>query len=174
MGKLNENNAEKAREGGEKMVKGLVLIFGLIGGILAISGVFLSWSSIQAEVMGVNVTADIPGWDMARGQTTIMGMTVPGSSETSPYLVLAGGILALVGAFGALAARVKKVSILVLIGGVVAILGAAWGFSVVQTGTVSLPVIGSVTSSYGMGLYLCLIGGILALIGGVIGVRAEK
>ena len=148
------------------------LIVGLIGGILAAVGVFLSWASIQAEVEGLTISADITGWDMAKGETTIMGITVPGPEELSPYVVLVGGILALIGALGA--AGVKKLSILLAISGLIAIVGAGWGFSVVETGTVSLIGIGTVSSSYGYGLYTCLVGGILALIGGIMGIRAKK
>ena len=160
------------------MGKQALLVIGLIGGILAAVGIFLSWASIQAEVEGLTISADITGLDMAKGETTIMGTTVPGPEEPSPYIVLVGGILALVGAIGALAigtkkAGVKKLSILLAIGGLIAILGAGWGFSVVETGTVSLFGFGTVSSSYGYGLYLCFVGGILALIGGIMGARAK-
>lgn len=161
------------------MEKKTLLVIGLIGGILAAVGVFLSWASIQAEVEGFStISADITGWDMAKGETTIMGITVPGPSEPSPYVVLVGGILALIGAIGALAAGAKKagvkLSILLAIGGLIAIVGAGWGFSVVETGTVSLIGIGNVSSSYGYGLYMCLVGAILALIGGIMGARIKK
>jgi hypothetical protein len=152
----------------------IIGIIGLIGGILAAAGVFLSWAYIEFEFLGMPKSADIPGWDMAKGETTIMGVPVPGPKEPSPYVVLAGGILALVGVFGAVVMRTKKLSILIMMGGLIAILGAIWGFSVIQTGTVTFPDIGPVDSSYGYGLYLCLVGGILALIGGIMGVKAKK
>jgi len=120
------------------MKKQTLLIIGLIGGILAAVGVFLDWGG------------GMTGWQ--------------GTAFVSyPYVVLLGGILALIGALVAmLAVKVKNIDYLIPIGGVVALLG--WIWAVADAGL----------SGWAYGFYVCLVGGILALIGGIMGVMAKK
>jgi len=113
-----------------------LLVIGLIGGILAVVGVFLPWASSS----GYNVS----GWD---GGVSF--------GESQVYVILIGGVLAAIGAVVALAG-VKKINYLVPIGGVIAIIGWAWAAE--RAGTLS---------GWGYGFYICFVGGILALIGGV-------
>lgn len=153
-----------------------LLVIGLIGGILAIAGVFTAWATMDMSgtLMGetISVSVSVSGMDMARGEMTVMGTTQSVPSESYPYIALAGGILALIGALGVLASPgLRKLGILLAIGGILAIVGAGWGFSDIETGTIS--VIGLTASvGYGYGLYLCLIGGILGLVG-VLGLRGK-
>ena len=123
------------------MKKQTLLIIGLIGGILAAVGVFLPWAS----AFGFSVS----GWD--------------GRASNYPYVILLGGILALLGGLMALlAVKVKNIDYLILIGGIVALLG--WIWAVADAGL----------SGWTYGFYTCLVGGILALIGGIMGVMAKK
>lgn len=147
-----------------QMNKGLVGL-GLIGGIIALIGVFTSWVSMSASGMGVTVSADITGWEIAQGEATVMGTTVSIESQTYPYVALAGGILALIGAIGVLASPgTKGLVALLVLGGMLALVGAAWGLADIETGTQSMFGV-TADVSYGYGIYLALVGGILGLIG---------
>jgi membrane associated rhomboid family serine protease len=117
------------------MEKKTLLVIGLIGGIIAAVGVFLPWQS----VLGINIS----GWDLT-------------AAVSYPYVILLGGILALIGALVALVSTVKGVGYLVPIGGLVAILGWIWAAADVGFGNLG-------NLSYGF--WACLVGAVLALIG---------
>lgn len=128
------------------MNRNTLLIIGLIGGILAAVGVFLEWAS----TMGYGFS----GWDMA---------TAEYGAVTYPYVILVGGIIALLGSLAALlATKVKNIGYVILLGGIIAILGWIWAATEVTD-----------WSLVSYGFYVCLVGAILALIGGV-SVRAKK
>lgn len=119
------------------MEKKMLMIIGLIGGILAAVGVFLTWASALGFTWS--------GWDIA---TAAVG------AESYPYVALAGGILALIGAL--LSTKTKSIGYLLPLGGIIAIIGAGWGFSDIS---------GITGMDVGYGVYVCIVGGILALIG---------
>jgi hypothetical protein len=121
-------------------------LLGLIGGTLALVGIFTPWAT--ASYMGLSES--LSGWDCIKGD-----------GETYCYLAFAGALVALLGALSSLAApRAKALWTILAIGGILAIVGAAWAFSDIETGTMW-----GMSVSYGFGLYLTLVGGILALIG---------
>ncbi len=170
------------------MGKGVVVI-GFIGSILAIAGVFTPWVTASASatipmVGEASFSTSMTGWNIAKGelrasmtiQEETRELTMPtGESESYPYIALAGGILALIGALGALPG-LRKLSVLFAIGGMLVIIGAAWGFSDIETGTRTETLWGMTvtgTAGYGYGLYLCLMGGILSLVG-VLGLRRKE
>jgi hypothetical protein len=121
----------------KNMEKKTLLIIGLIGGIVAAVGVFLPWS---------NIIISVSGWDMR-------------VLVSYPYVVLLGGILALIGGLLALMTKIKGVEYLVPVGGIIAVLG--WVWAVADAGTLS---------GFSYGFYACLVGGILSLIG-LLGVK---
>jgi len=140
----------------EKRILGGV---GLIGGILALVGIFAPWATFS----GWRASLDVSAWDLIT-RATIGTEQLP--RETYACLALAGAILALVGALSALAApKAKALWGILAIGGVLAIAGSAWGFSDIETG-IGL----GISVNYGYGLYLTLVGGILGFIG-VLGLR---
>ena len=117
-------------------------IIGLIGGIIVAVGVFLPWSTLY----------NVSGWDVR-------------AMASQPYVILVGGVLALLGGIGILAtiaAKIKILEYLVPIGGILAIAG--WGWSVAEAGTLA-------GAAYGF--YACLVGGIIALISGILRVLAK-
>jgi len=116
------------------------VVIGLIGGVLAAAGVFLTWWS--ASAFGFTVSGS--GLDVATD-----------ANEVYPYLALAGGVLGLVGGLGALSGR-KGLGYLLPLGGIIAIAGAGWGFADIS---------GTTGADVGYGVYVCLVGGILALLG---------
>ena len=120
-------------------------IIGLIGGIIAAVGVFLNWSR------------GVSGWDAARVWAPLMG-----KSANYVYVILIGGILALIGGIGILVIKIKVLEYLVPIGGILAIAG--WGWCVADAGTLS---------GFAYGFYACLVGGIIALISGILRALAK-
>jgi hypothetical protein len=128
------------------MNKMTLSVIGLIGGILVVVGVFLPW--VSASVFGITVNAS--GWDIRASGSYI-------------YVILIGGIIALLGGILALAAvKIEKLGYLVLLGGILAILGWIWAATDVGD-----------WSAVTYGFYTCLVGAILALIGGM-SVRRKK
>jgi len=158
-----------------------LMIIGLIGGILAIAGVFAPWvimsGSTTSDNQTVSISSSQSGWDLAKGRVTIITevngqsvmRTIRGEGKDYPYVALAGGVFVLVGALGLLVfPGVPKKTLLLAIGGILAIIGAGWGFSGIETGTVLVA-----TVNYGYGLYLCLIGGVLGLLG-ALGLKRKR
>ena len=152
---------------GKKMDKRLIGT-GLIGGVLAIAGVFGSWTSMSGTIMGEKFSVSASAWDSiteAEKTITVADTTVSAHIEREIYccLALAGSILALIGALGVLASPGMKIPIALLaIGGTLAIVGVGWGYSDISSEVGTL--FPSVEIGIDYGLYICLIGGILALI----------
>jgi hypothetical protein len=143
------------------MDKRLIAI-GLVGGIIALVGVFAPWMTVS--VMGFSAGAS--GWDST-------------SDFSSPYVVLAGGILASLGSLGVLAG-LKGVGFLLPLGGIMATGGAAWGYSQVTSAVPeavsSLAGLGIPAGVFGIGvgsgIYVCIVGGVLAIVGSL-GLRGK-
>lgn len=130
------------------MEKKTAAIIGLIGGIIAAVGVFLSWGSASVTVPGFGTLGGSwTGWDIA---------TAAVNSQSYPYIALAGGVIALIGALGVLGIKSKAIGYLLPLGGIIAIIGAGWGFADIS---------GTTGVSVGYGIIVCIVGGILALIG---------
>lgn len=133
------------------MKKQTLLIIGLIGSILAIVGVFLPW-----RFFGELSTS---GWEF---RTEVI----------SPYIALSGGIITLVGIL-AILKRKKPASYLLSIGGIIVIIGGVLGcFDVHARLGWALQIV--VTRAIGYGIFMCIIGGILSLIDGMLSLRAKS
>lgn len=132
---------------------------GLVGGTLATAGVFLPWATVGGLM-------EVTGWGIMRGEVEIAGAPFNVSvTGVYPWLVLAGGALSLISALGTLAVKTKILKGLLVIGGVLAIIGSCWGF----LDLLGEPEILRVSIEYG--LYLCIVGGLLALLGGAFMMR---
>lgn len=117
------------------MEKKTLLTIGLIGGIIAAVGVFLPWYSIS--IGGFSASAN--GFDSNQGKVVVLG-----------------GVLALVGGLAVLMTTMKGLDYLIPIGGLVALLGCLWYGADVGFGNLS---------NFGYGLWVALVGAVLALIG---------
>ncbi len=136
------------------MRKEILAAMGLIGGVLALVGIFAPWVTLST---GWGASVSMTAWDSIT-EAKILGQ--PAEREMYCLLALAGGILALVGALLAVfAPAVKAPWASLVMGGVLAIVGAVWGLSDIET--VSMM---DFSVSYGYGLYLTLSGGILAFL----------
>jgi hypothetical protein len=147
------------------MAMRILAIIGLIGGIIALVGIFTPWATggVLDPLGGEWIPKSASAWD-----------GIKDSAVSYFTLALVGVCIALLGALSALAApRVKALWAMLAIGGILAIAGAAYGFFDIDTGPgwTLIPSIGDIPacSSYGYGLSLTLVGGILALIGALVG-----
>ncbi len=104
----------------EKKTAGII---GLIGGIIALVGLFLAWVSASATVMGTTFSFDVSGFSLAIGSITAMGLTIPIPVQGYAILALVGGIIALIGGIGLLTGK-RAIGFLLPIGGLLAIAGA--------------------------------------------------
>ncbi len=129
---------ERAVKEVKRVNKGLAAV-GFIGGILAAVGVFLEWVSVS----GFGFSASASGWDMATAEI---------GSVTYPYVIVIGGIIALIGALVAFGH--KTAGYLLPLGGLIALGGWGWAASDVAD-----------WSAVSYGFYVCLVGAILALVG---------
>lgn len=121
-------------------------VIGLIGGLIAMVGVFTEWASASAFGMSVSET----GWGMTEG-------------TNAPYVALAGGVLTALGVLAALGDR-KPISYLMPLGGILAAIGGVWGYSKVSD-AIGGAAASAADVSVGYGIYLCIIGGVLGLVG---------
>jgi len=135
----------------KNMEKKTLLIIGLIGGIIAAISVFLAWITGSAGGFSVSMS----GWDLLRA-----------SISDVPYVavVLVGGILALLGGLGMWATKMKAVGYLLPIGGILALVGGIWGFAKVTEAIGATGIPAGVSVSVGYGIYLGIVGGVLALV----------
>lgn len=152
---------------------------GLVGGILATVSVALTWMSISLSRYTASESASASGLDIILGSAIhalesperfIMGVGI-GLKEII-LVVLIGGILALVGGIGMLLTRVRAIGFLLPIGGILVLAAGIWGLAVVIPKTIvfleflteQIPG-SSVSASAGYGIYVGIVGAILAVIG---------
>lgn len=137
------------------------MLIGLIGSILAIVGVFLPW------LFYYFILSDY--WLGISG----LYMAVPGFSYYSAYVPLVGGITALIGCLAILKGRKLMSFLFLTCGGIIASLGGVvgyfdMGFYILRHQYHAIEILKS-----GYGFYICIIGGVLALIGGALSLKAK-
>jgi len=94
-----------------------------------------------------------------------MGMPVPGLKL--PYLVIVGGALAVIGSLLALLKPGVIAKVVLVIGGITILIGGALGFVLFEVSAILAVVPGmpaGFTVGAGYGVYLLLVGGILAIL----------
>lgn len=170
-----------AQSGGGGLVPGGALA--IVGGVIAIVGVFLSWANVSLSVTSGEFSQS---YDM-----TISGLGkytgAPGGAETDSafdgYVVIAAGIIALIGGLLAISTKNAVGAILALIGGVVAAGLAVFDLSRIgnyedeaRAFAASLPagVDLRVSASTGIGLWIVIVGGAVALIGGIVAMAGGR
>jgi hypothetical protein len=149
--------ARKSKE--EKLVRigishGLVCL-GLVGGLLIVVSVFLPWVP-ETVTEGFPLDAGALGLEVAR------------AGLLAPYLTLLGGIIAFIGGLSKLI--IKAVGHMLPSGGVIAFAGGLWGLvDISEMAEVHAHTAGGL--GIGHGIYVCLAGVVLVLIGtaGLIG-----
>lgn len=130
-------------------------VFCLIGGVLALVGLFTPW---LAASLGAG---SLSAWTMIR---RIGGQMFTNSITSYLYLAFIGAILAFIGALGVLGMpKIKVLWLVPALGGLLAVVGAGWGLEDILANGSGLAG-GGVHA--GIGLYLILAGGVVALLGG--------
>ena len=136
----------------------MAAIIGLIGAVLILASLALSWVSLSAQ----GISVDMTGFTFVTGSITVLGQTANFGTSIEAVLVLVGGILALVGALGLYAGK-RMVGFLAPIGGLLALIGGAWTYAQ-AAGQLTAAMPAGVSAGIGIGVYLAIVGGIVAMI----------
>jgi len=126
------------------MEKKIVAVVGLIGGILVAVGIFGTWMSAAGQ--------SASGYDLTKALPT-------GYNSKLPYIGLVGGILAIVGSVVAIVKAGAIPKVLLIIGGILGLIGVSLGLAMADI----VSAMGAAVS-IGYGVYLCVVGSILALL----------
>lgn len=153
------------------MRKRTAAIMGVVSGVLLLVSLSLNWvltSRVKAsgiDLLQVGENGLLMGRGTFGGNVTIGGS---GEGQIIGALVVVGGILALVGGILALLSgrfvklsKTKVINYLVPIGGILALVGGIWAYA--KIGQAMNALGGAVGGGQDMGVYLCIIGSILAL-----------
>lgn len=149
-----------------KIGKGAII--GLLGGLLGLVGVFLPWASASAGPVTISVTGACLG---GIGSIDMGGVSIPCSLAASgegaiyAYGILAFSVLGLI--FVILGKR--STSMLALIFGLLTIILA--GVAIARLSSILAAAPGA---SLGYGIILCIVGGILLLLGSVLAMGEAK
>lgn len=123
-------------------------VTGIIGSFIAIFSMFLPWSMNR---VGETVVA-------------FLGLEIISVKFFAPFLVIIGGVYALVGGIGILVAEVLESSL--EMGGTFVLAGGIWGF-VVKADISSVLAGQGVGPVFGYGIYWALVGAVIILVSGV-------
>ncbi|MBE7196128.1 MAG: hypothetical protein INR66_27080 [Gordonia polyisoprenivorans] len=158
----------------------------VIGGIAAIVGAFLTWVTLAISASGGGVSQSVNITVTGMGKLGGVPESARVTSETAVdgYLVIAAGAIALIGGLIALGTRKGPASIVALIGGL-----GALGLGIYEMTQVSKfedqyralvnasageGVTANLDASVGIGLWIILVGGALAVIGAIIGMLGGR
>lgn len=156
----------------------------LIGSLLMIAGVFLSWASASFTLSSFTVSANATGMDVFSGNTTISYESISSTIDTSfeysyaPIVTLVAGIIALLGSIVMLGSKNQKagkaLGALSVILAIVAIILMVLFNSGIGSDSFDFGIVSGGLST-GSGLWVCMVGAVLAVIGGVIALaRKDK
>lgn len=147
----------------EMLVEKRILIFAaLVGAILTLIGLFTPWISVDGWGFSLSASA----WDSVI-TAGVLGEEV--GREVWAILALVGTVIIVASSLTALAfPKTKMLLRIVVIGGILAIVSAFWALSGIDTGTAY-----GFSVSYGAGLYLTSVGGLLGLVGGALHLRFD-
>lgn len=157
-------------------------IIGLACGVIVLMGFFAPWLELHSRSyrLGEERVKDhlkVTGWNLVQGRLEVIQVAEWGGdymtteiqveSKSYPYLVLAGGILLMLGGIGALTSKRKAPYLIVISGGVLAFVGGLLGFWVNRWITPRAIIIENYTvfGYYRYGLFLCTIGSLVSIAG---------
>jgi len=161
-----------------KIGKGAII--GLVGGLLGLVGVFLPWLTVSASVGPISVSASVSGISMGGGTLDLgTGTAIPvGASEFSIYVygILAFSVLGLIVVMLGKRSTAMLALVFGLLTTILAIVAVVRMSQLASALQALIPVVPGMTVSIGagIGLYLCVIGGIILLLGGVLAMGDAK
>lgn len=159
-------------------------IVGIIGAILMIVGVFLSWMDLSVSFFGYSETYSATGMDVFSGKLVIadgieFGFDTITAYSYAPVVALVCGVLALIATIVPTVFNKGKVG--KILGAVALILAIVsivisfmfYGDVSAFEGSVDLVGIVGATVSVGMGFWLAIAGAIITIIGGILDVAKK-
>ncbi|MBQ8179723.1 MAG: hypothetical protein IJ026_04690 [Candidatus Methanomethylophilaceae archaeon] len=155
-----------------KAVANVMGIVGIIGAILMIVGVFLSWIDIETVILGNSSVDSYSGW-------AISDWEYADELEYSyaPILALACGVIALITTVLPMFVKDEKIGMIL---GIVSLLLAIVAVVIMflfkgdMTDAVDAGFLGSVTVSVGIGFWLAMVGAIITALGGILDIVKDK
>lgn len=158
-------------------------IIGLIGSILMIVGVFLTWATMQLSILGFGVEASFSGLDVfnGTGSVTLLGQTevlddVEFEYAYAPIVCLVAGIIALITTIVPIVYNknptVNRVlGAVSLILAIVAIILAVMFTTQMDSASVEDFVAASLSA--GAGVWVSIVGGVILAIGGIVDIAKK-
>ena len=137
---------------------------GFIGALAALVAVFGPW--MVASAMGLSVSAS--AWQSAtESEISVMGVSSPVERQTYCVLAVVGGIVAIIGGVASLLMENRIWLIVLIVGGLLALIGGGWGYSDITSEASTVGMTGA-SAGAGWGVYLGVLGGLLAIVGGIL------
>ena len=136
----------------------------IIGGVVAVIAAFLSWAALSAN--GISITVN----GMGNISGLPAGTATPDTGIGDGALVIAAGVLAILGGVLLIAVKKGALSTIGLIGGLGALALGIYEMTQVNDAISQFEALGQGASgSVGIGIWLVIAGGAVALIGAILG-----
>jgi hypothetical protein len=168
------------------------VILGAIGGLALIIGAFLNWATVSLDLAKFAQVLHVPEAQLEAAVGSQASVTIAGIKANAGKVVLGAGVLVLLGVVLAVMLESSKKAGYAIVT-VFGFIGAGFGLYQIASKTsqinsaladtapelqklgISADVFKSLFSvSWGIGLWVCIAGGLLALLGGLIGLLSKS
>lgn len=154
-------------------------IIGLIGAVLMIAGVFLTWAEMNISILGFSSSVTMSGMDVFNGTVTIEGQEftdVEFDYAYAPIVCLVAGVLSLITTI--IPIVYNKIPTINRILGAVSLILAIVALVLAimfngQMDAVDFEGLASASVSAGTGVWVCVAGGVLLAIGAIVDIAKK-
>ena len=154
-------------------------IIGLIGSVLMIAGVFLTWAEMNISILGFSSSVTMSGMDVFSGTVTIEGQEftdVEFDYAYAPIVCLVAGVLSLITTI--IPIVYNKIPTINRILGAVSLIHAIVALVLAimfngQMDAVDFEGLASASVSAGTGVWVCVAGGVLLAIGAIVDIAKK-
>ena len=154
-------------------------IIGLIGSVLMIAGVFLTWAEMNISILGFSSSVTMSGIDVFSGTVTIEGQEftdVEFDYAYAPIVCLVAGVLSLITTI--IPIVYNKIPTINRILGAVSLILAIVALVLAimfngQMDAVDFEGLASASVSAGTGVWVCVAGGVLLAIGAIVDIAKK-
>ena len=154
-------------------------IIGLIGSVLMIAGVFLTWAEMNISILGFSSSVTMSGMDVFNGTVTIEGQEftdVEFDYAYAPIVCLVAGVLSLITTI--IPIVYNKIPTINRILGAVSLILAIVALVLAimfngQMDAVDFEGLASASVSAGTGVWVCVAGGVLLAIGAIVDIAKK-